>query len=640
MKDMQVSGSRDIRPNATSFSTCIDAFGNSGDRNAGRRAEELLAEMDELYQAGDESMRPSLICHSSAINAWAKSRAKDAGIRAEALLEKMQMMNANGNEDMKPNEQCYGAVLDAWAKSGDSSNAERFLSKLEMLYEGGDMAADPRRQNYINSVIDSIVRSRQKDSPDRCMALLERMKKKYGLEPCVRTQNSLINAIAKAERRDSAEKAESILFGMLDTNNEDLMPSTVTFNICIDAWSRSRTSDAPNRAERLLNTMKEYNEKGFTFIKPDVVSYSACITAWGRSREKDGAQRSEAILTHMQALYEATGDEDLAPNIVSLSAVVSAWASRAKGNPTAAQRALDILEWASNRGIKPNTVTYNSAITALSRSGRKDSAQRGHDLLDRIKGLYEGGNLDVKPSRVTYNSLISCYASTPPPNAMEQVDTLLAEMKRCALEEDDDSLVPDVVTYGSYLGCLAKSRISTKAQRAYDIVCEMEKKALDGNENIRPNILIYDQVLRCCAFTKTKDAMCRRQALKVAMSVLSKVRDDSKHIEPLPNTYELALWSCCALTRGEELSRLLERIFQMCCEDGCLSDEVLRRLRTMAPPTIVERLIGKETKIRAFPAAWSGNAKRTGPDMKSTRQHVRRERELRGERRSIDTRQR
>lgn len=643
MKDMHVSGSSsDIKPDSTSFSTCIDALGNSGDRNAGYRAEELLAEMDELHRVGDESMRPSLICYSAAISAWARSRAKDAGHRAEALLERMQEMYSKGDEQIKPNEQCYGAVLDAYAKGGDSSNAERFLSKLEMLYEAGDEAADPRRQNYINSVIDSIVRSRQKDAPDRCMALLKRMKEKYDLEPCVRTRNSLINAVAKAGKPNSAEKAESMLLEMLHTNREDLMPSTVTFNICIDAWSRSRSPDAPKRAERLLNQMRELNSKGFTFIKPDVVSYSACISAWGRSRDENGAERSEQILSHMQSLYEATGDEDLRPNIVSLSAVVSAWASRAKGNPSAAQRAHDILEWANRRGIKPNTVTFNSVITALSRSGQKDSAHKGHDLLDRMKRLYREGDLDVKPSRVTYNSVISCYASSPPSNAMEKVDALLDEMKQLAVDESDDrpSVTPDVVTYGSYLGCLAKSRVPDKAQRAHKIILEMEEEALAGNDNIRPNVLIYDQTLRSCAFTNTKDAKFRRQALKVAVAVLTKIRDDASNVEPLPNTYDLCVWACCGLTRGEELARLLERIFQMCCEDGCLSDQVLRRLRTMAPPGVVRSLIGDETKTRAFPDSWSRNAKRTGPDMKSTRQHVRRERELRGERRSIDTRQR
>jgi len=248
----------------------------------------------------------------------------------------------------------------------------------------------------------------------------------------------------------------------------------------------------------------------------------------------------------------------------------------------------------------------------------------------------------VKPSRITYNSVISCYASNPPPNAMERVDALLGEMKQLAIDESDDrsSLAPDVVTYGSYLGCLAKSRVPNKAQRAHKIVLEMEEEALAGNDNIRPNVLIYHQALRSCAFTNTKDTKFRRQALKVAVALLTKIRDDASNIEPLPNTYDLCIWACCGLTRGEELARLLERIFQMCCEDGCLSDQVLRRLRTMAPSGVVKSLIGDETKTQAFPSSWSRNSKQTGPDMKSTRQHVRRERELRGERRSIDTRQR
>ena len=60
----------------------------------------------------------------------------------------------------------------------------------------------------------------------------------------------------------------------------------------------------------------------------------------------------------------------------------------------------------------------------------------------------------------------------------------------------------------------------------------------------------------------------------------------------------------------------------------------------MAPTDVVQNLIGDETKFKALPSSWSRNAKRAMLDKKRSRQQDRGgERELRGERRFVDTRE-
>jgi pentatricopeptide repeat protein len=84
----------DTKPDVVSYSNVIKCWAKSGQYGAADRAEDILREMQDRYQAGDEYVKPGVISYNSVINAHAKQGNAE---RAEALLEEMYNAFVNGN---------------------------------------------------------------------------------------------------------------------------------------------------------------------------------------------------------------------------------------------------------------------------------------------------------------------------------------------------------------------------------------------------------------------------------------------------------------------------------------------------------------------------------------------------------------
>ena len=73
-----------------------------------------------------------------------------------------------------------------------------------------------------------------------------------------------------------------------------------SFNTVLDAWSKSASPEATQRAEQILSRMHQHFESGEVDTKPSVVSYAIVITCLAKSRPQEAADRAEAILRDMQ----------------------------------------------------------------------------------------------------------------------------------------------------------------------------------------------------------------------------------------------------------------------------------------------------------------------------------------------------
>jgi hypothetical protein len=63
-----------------------------------------------------------------------------------------------------------------------------------------------------------------------------------------------------------------------------------------------------------------------------------------------------------------------------------------------------------NRDVKPNTLSYSSAITAWANSRDSNAGMHAEALLKQMGEQYKMGNEDFKPNSVTFNSIIAAWA--------------------------------------------------------------------------------------------------------------------------------------------------------------------------------------------------------------------------------------
>ena len=73
--------------------------------------------------------------------------------------------------------------------------------------------------------------------------------------------------------------AEEVIHTFLDGNLQSTMPhpDTIVFNVAIDALDKSGVEDAPQRAEALLQKMKDLTGDGWANVKPDRQTYNIVI---------------------------------------------------------------------------------------------------------------------------------------------------------------------------------------------------------------------------------------------------------------------------------------------------------------------------------------------------------------------------
>jgi len=330
------------QPNIISFGTVLNALASKASRypEAPDRAEALFRKLFELHQAGWEDCRPDAAAFSSLMQAWGKSRQPGAAEKAESILRKMQELSQQQEEaggaadsEMAPDTICWNSAIQAWGIAGNGERAEALFR--EML------------ANYI------------RDKDDRHK------------------------------------------------------PNIITFTAVLSAWAKTRFNrQAAKRAESLLEQMEKLHVSGALDVKPNYVSYSIVLDCLAYAKKKSATERAEALLNKMK---EST-DRDLQPNVVSYNAVIKAW-SFVKYDPRAVSKVIALLDELieksssqenhhNNHRMTPNANTFGSVLKTIADSRHTDKGSRA----DAIVTLMEHHNIVLNDWGK--NQLKRCYESS------------------------------------------------------------------------------------------------------------------------------------------------------------------------------------------------------------------------------------
>mmetsp|Transcript_10992 Transcript_10992/g.16192 ORF Transcript_10992/g.16192 Transcript_10992/m.16192 type:complete len:1021 (-) Transcript_10992:273-3335(-) len=334
----------DCRPDTISYNAVVHAWGRSRDPSAARRAEAILRRMEQRYEENikkgvdrNNIITPDVTTYTSVINAWARSREKDAASRAESVLKRMEKASSSSlsakeknsksaNFAARPTVLSYNTVLNAWAKSSYPEAADRALSLLKQL-EDGKRGVRPDVFTY-TSAIDALAKSGTKKSAEKAEEILEKMEALYNetgddkVRPNVRTYTSVIHALSRG--KCDPRRAQSILDRMeqLSAEESSLRPDVVSFNAVINAWGWSDTAHKARRAREIYLRMKELHESGANKdARPDLITCNSILNAcayttgkietendsgWDNENNNDGGaqERAEALDIAVQTLEE------------------------------------------------------------------------------------------------------------------------------------------------------------------------------------------------------------------------------------------------------------------------------------------------------------------------------------------------
>ena len=160
------TGDKEVRPDAATVTTVIDAYARVGLSKSASKADELLSAMKTMNYCP-----PNFRTYTAVATAWAKTPGDDRSLdRVKELVKEMEEVNeemeANTKGDIpraksvKPNTRTYTTLISAWAKSQEPTKAQealRILKKMRAMAEGGDVDVKPNIYTY-NAVIDACSR--------------------------------------------------------------------------------------------------------------------------------------------------------------------------------------------------------------------------------------------------------------------------------------------------------------------------------------------------------------------------------------------------------------------------------------------------------------------------------------------------
>ena len=463
--DYNVQFDADLKPSIIPFQSVLRAYSRSYHPDAAARAESVLRYMRELYQSEMLDTQPNVWSYNICMLCWARSRSPNAGERAKLIYDEMRnhgvqadttsintVLNAyarstlavetekllwefydlyeqNPSTNPQPDVVSFSTVLKALAKSRNPKapeRAEALLSKMQELHQSGLELCKPDVVAYA-SVIECWGKSKRNDSPERAERLLRQMQEiarasDPDIEPDTVCWNSTINAWAEVGRGERAEALfDEMLTNYIEEKQSAAVPNAITFSAVLSAWAKTRShSEAPTRAELILQRMKQLHQSGVLDVKPNVITYSIMLNCLAYAKRRSAAEKAESILREMRS----SKDEDVHPNVVAYNSVIKAWSFVRDREAVRRVTALleELLDQAKeNPKMAPNANTFGSVLKTLADSRLPDKGKRAEAVVHLMQ------KFGVETTAWSRNQLKKCasnYRKTKNQTALDEVPEL------------------------------------------------------------------------------------------------------------------------------------------------------------------------------------------------------------------------
>jgi pentatricopeptide repeat protein len=434
----------EIKPNVATYATCIRAISNSkGSLSAVDMAEGVLRRMDDISNAQMiEGIKPTTTIYNAVIECVGKyySGGGKGARRAEELLDEMFERYEAGVEEVQPNARTYAAVMLTWTRTNERNeviaiNVQRLLDKFERLFKDGVTTITPNVFCY-TICMQAWGKCHR---PEKSDFLLSKMRQIYrdtrneSIRPNPISYATVINAYGWSREKGAAFKAQRIMDTIMiktddqpdDGNKIDCKPTTIVFNSLLNAYSHSGEWNSGRLAEKVLFQMKYLVDLGYLQSAPDIITYNTVIAAYTNQNDIEGAKGAQKILDQMESEY-ADGSSRIKPDLLSFNTVIKGWAR--SGHAQCADRAQMILLKLEKMGgngetsLKPNGYSYTTTINAAAfTTGSAEERLNAFNIATYCyKGLRDSDH--AESNQVTFGTMLKAISKLIPDNLSERDD--------------------------------------------------------------------------------------------------------------------------------------------------------------------------------------------------------------------------
>ena len=477
-----------------------------------RIARRVLAWMEHLAKSGKNvAAQPCLADYQLVLDAYAHGGAGHShqhlrhqqqqasgtssvndGVLAESLLRHMISVGVT------PDTLCYNLAMKAWLGRSAKYKGRQTAEQIQSLLES--MVAPPDVVTYGTAIAAWAASGMKAHAVERAERLLREMQDKHGLEPNTVVYNAVLSAWVKARLPNAADRTAELIRLMEEASlsGAPCAPDLVSYNTHLHALSyqaSSQNPDAARRAQELLDRLeRQYDDGTGSIAAPNLFSYNVLIDAYCRSQQ--GLQAALALRQLLQRGIE--------PDTFSFNQVLTALtkptsgSSKLAADPTynatvhTAEQLLWYMDRSHRSGLHADArpVSQSFAVV-LAGHAKLGNAHRAQHILDVMKDRAAHGEDWLKPTRFCYNSVISAWAaSSHGLLGARKAESLLQEMEECG----DSSLSPTIFTYNAVLNAWARSGTRCCGAKAETYLKRMWDLYHAGNVHVKPNDFSYNTV--------------------------------------------------------------------------------------------------------------------------------------------------
>lgn len=424
IQDCHAAGHDDIRPDNVSLSILLKLLLQQKDPAIGDKALLILQRMEDKSKKQDHvHLKPDIITYASVIECVLKSRSDKAIEKAREILIQRINEYKSGVSDVRPDGRLFKRVI--------AAHLDRFpdgpFDSTEILFshfESGE---------YIH--LDDA-----SDMFECYTTLLHRYCEKAN------TFEFLLKA----------EKLLSRLEFLHEQGVEWIFPRTKHYNWVLDALARQGHLKATKLAKDILSRMELKFETGLSKIKPDSYSYSAVLLAIANgSSHQSRALEAEVLLQHVLKIASNSDGDSLSVQLTSIIFNNAIRAVERSGTSDKRAKVRNIIKAMTDRGMKPDTFTYNGAIRCCAYTTGEDREKREafEYALSCLKQLRSSDS--TKVDLYTYPAIfIACDKLLS--NNEQDVQNIMEIWRMCC----DDGCVSDLI-----LSQLRKMKVSLETLR-------------------------------------------------------------------------------------------------------------------------------------------------------------------------------
>ena len=379
--------------------------------------EKILKRIVDERNAGNENACPTTAFYNAALQVWAMAASDDekgaAAERAEQILINMQAMYEEGDILVQPDTQSFYNVILAWSLSREKYAPQRALQVLNwmiQLYETNVNNLALPDEECFTTVLNMVCKSGTKKAGKEAEEVFTSMEKFFPESITTQHFNLVLDAWKTTNSAEAARRSEDILNYMqilTEANVPNVRPNLYTYSIVIQTLSKSRYKSCPKRATAMLKRLETDYENGDVTLPPDNIIYNIVLDKWAKSGDVNAAQQARKILRRMAKFSESRDIIKCRPDVYSYTSVISACAQTQGSRQQRlhsyhiARETFDELLQRKNENLYPSHVTYGTMLKACAFLLPKHEEYRENEVRDIFSRCVDDGQVgDMVVSRL------------------------------------------------------------------------------------------------------------------------------------------------------------------------------------------------------------------------------------------------